>query len=211
MYLLSFLLPLRPPFPPFPFSTPPNTHTWCLHGYTIPPIPMHYGASHCQPTNKSNPSILRPPNLLPSSFHNAGWRGLVLLPLVLVTCNPGWKFLPAGDRSQAGPPAPHPGGHSPLSVQPHTHPAAAPTLPGLQLLTQHQWQHLLRPAEDIRRSGWQVVLQNGHNCSNGIANHHPAMHGLILWCSYFQRMFHLVILCQLSQRLKDVGVLMHFI
>lgn len=116
MYLLSFLLPLRPPFPPFPFSTPPNTHTWCLHGYTIPPIPMHYGASHCQPTNKSNPSILRPPNLLPSSFHNAGWRGLVLLPLVLVTCNPGWKFLPAGDRSQAGPPAPHPGGHSPLSV-----------------------------------------------------------------------------------------------
>lgn len=159
-FLLNFFLTLlSPPLPPFPLhpSTLPDTH--CVSMVTLSRqhqcIMVLLIAN--QPTNQpANPLSSKPSAILIPQYW-VTWPGAAAF--VMVTCNPGWKFLPAGDRSQAGPPASHPGGHSPLSVQPHTHPAAAPTLPRQQLLTQYQRQRLFRPAEDIRRSSRQVGLQ----------------------------------------------------
>ncbi len=143
-FLLCLPMPLSiPPFPVrhtvSPWLRCPTTNAlWCLLSRPTKKI-------SCQPTN------------LPSAPSNARAPcGCPLWSIMWLHANPGWQFLPAGNGGQTGAPAAYTWRYHPLAVQPHPHPAAVQAFPGPQLRSWHQWECVLRTAENIWRPSWQV-------------------------------------------------------
>ncbi len=108
-------------------------------------------------TNQKKSPANRQPTNLPSAPSNARAPcGCPLWSIMWLHANPGWQFLPAGNGGQTGAPAAYTWRYHPLAVQPHPHPAAVQAFPGPQLRSWHQWECVLRTAENIWRPSWQV-------------------------------------------------------